>query len=542
VTGGVVSSIGKGIAAASIGRILRNRGFSVTMQKLDPYINVDAGTMNPFQHGEVFVTDDGTETDLDLGHYERFIDANLNRYSSVTTGSVYSEVIAKERRGDYLGGCVQMIPHITNEIKDRIRAAGANPPVDIVIGEIGGTVGDIEGQVFIEAIRQFRKEVGNSHCLNVHVTLIPEVGPWGEIKTKPTQHSVMKLREMGIQPDILICRTKRPISDEMREKISLFCDVSKEGVVESMDVDSIYEVPLVYEDMGLTSLVVNRLGLPDRPANLEQWREIVRRIKEPTYEVTVGVVGKYTDNGDAYISIGEALKHGGIANDAKVNLHWIDSETLDEGDVSAALSGLDAVVVAGGFGKRGIEGKIRSVQYARETETPYLGLCLGMQMAVIEFARNVCGLGDANSEEMDPATPEPVIHILPEQKLVTDMGATMRLGEYRCQLVAGTLAERVYGAPVVMERHRHRYELNNEYRERLAKGGMICSGLSPDYRLVEIVEVPDHPYFIATQFHPEFKSRPNRAHPLFQGVIEAAVKRSCGRKCGEAPSTAAEQA
>ncbi len=542
VTGGVVSSIGKGIAAASIGRILRNRGFSVTMQKLDPYINVDAGTMNPFQHGEVFVTDDGTETDLDLGHYERFIDANLNRYSSVTTGSVYSEVIAKERRGDYLGGCVQMIPHITNEIKDRIRAAGANPPVDIVIGEIGGTVGDIEGQVFIEAIRQFRKEVGNSHCLNVHVTLIPEVGPWGEIKTKPTQHSVMKLREMGIQPDILICRTKRPISDEMREKISLFCDVSKEGVVESMDVDSIYEVPLVYEDMGLTSLVVNRLGLPDRPANLEQWREIVRRIKEPTYEVTVGVVGKYTDNGDAYISIGEALKHGGIANDAKVNLHWIDSETLDEGDVSAALSGLDAVVVAGGFGKRGIEGKIRSVQYARETETPYLGLCLGMQMAVIEFARNVCGLGDANSEEMDPATPEPVIHILPEQKLVTDMGATMRLGEYRCQLVAGTLAERVYGEPVVMERHRHRYELNNEYRERLAKGGMICSGLSPDYRLVEIVEVPDHPYFIATQFHPEFKSRPNRAHPLFQGVIEAAVKRSCGRKCGEAPSTAAEQA
>jgi CTP synthase len=542
VTGGVVSSIGKGIAAASIGRILRNRGFSVTMQKLDPYINVDAGTMNPFQHGEVFVTDDGTETDLDLGHYERFIDANLNRYSSVTTGSVYSEVIAKERRGDYLGGCVQMIPHITNEIKDRIRAAGANPPVDIVIGEIGGTVGDIEGQVFIEAIRQFRKEVGNSNCLNVHVTLIPEVGPWGEIKTKPTQHSVMKLREMGIQPDILICRTKRPISDEMREKISLFCDVSKEGVVESMDVDSIYEVPLVYEDMGLTSLVVGRLGLPDRPANLEQWREIVRRIKEPTYEVAVGVVGKYTDNGDAYISIGEALKHGGIANDAKVNLQWIDSENLDEGDVSAALSGLDAVVVAGGFGKRGIEGKIRSVQYARETQTPYLGLCLGMQMAVIEFARNVCGIGEANSEEMDPTTPEPVIHILPEQKLVTDMGATMRLGEYRCQLVAGTLAERVYGEPVVMERHRHRYELNNEYRERLAKGGMICSGLSPDYRLVEIVEVPDHPYFIATQFHPEFKSRPNRAHPLFQGVIEAAVRRSGGRKCGAASSADGDRA
>ncbi len=542
VTGGVVSSIGKGIAAASIGRILRNRGFSVTMQKLDPYINVDAGTMNPFQHGEVFVTDDGTETDLDLGHYERFIDANLNRYSSVTTGSVYSEVIAKERRGDYLGGCVQMIPHITNEIKDRIRAAGANPPVDIVIGEIGGTVGDIEGQVFIEAIRQFRKEVGNSNCLNVHVTLIPEVGPWGEIKTKPTQHSVMKLREMGIQPDILICRTKRPISDEMREKISLFCDVSKEGVVESMDVDSIYEVPLVYEDMGLTSLVVGRLGLPDRPANLEQWREIVRRIKEPTYEVAVGVVGKYTDNGDAYISIGEALKHGGIANDAKVSLQWIDSENLDEGDVSAALSGLDAVVVAGGFGKRGIEGKIRSVQYARETQTPYLGLCLGMQMAVIEFARNVCGIGEANSEEMDPTTPEPVIHILPEQKLVTDMGATMRLGEYRCQLVAGTLAERVYGEPVVMERHRHRYELNNEYRERLAKGGMICSGLSPDYRLVEIVEVPDHPYFIATQFHPEFKSRPNRAHPLFQGVIEAAVRRSGGRKCGAASSADGDRA
>ncbi len=526
VTGGVVSSIGKGITTASLGRLLRNRGYNVTVQKLDPYINVDAGTMNPFQHGEVFVTDDGAETDLDLGHYERFIDVNLTRIASITTGGVYSEVIAKERRGDYLGATVQMIPHVTGEIKERIKRAAEETHADVVIGEIGGTVGDIEGQIFVEAIRQFRKDVGHANCLYVHVTLIPDVGPWGEIKTKPTQHSVMKMREMGIQPDVLICRTKRPLSEENREKISLFCDVDKEAVIEAMDIETIYEAPLRFEALGLTSLVCRRLGLPESEPNMAEWEEIVERIKRPKHEVEVAVVGKYVDNGDAYISIAESLKHGGIANDCRVNLHWIDSETLDDGNTADKLGGMDAIVVAGGFGARGIEGKICAVKHARENKIPYLGLCYGMQMAVIEFARHVCGLQGAHTEECMPDSPHPVIHILPEQKDVTDKGATMRLGAYRCQLVAGSLAEKVYGASHVYERHRHRYEVNNEYREMLAKKGMNCTGISPDYRLVEIVEIPDHPYFIATQFHPEFRSRPNRAHPLFRGVIEAAVKRS----------------
>ncbi len=529
VTGGVVSSIGKGITTASLGRLLRNRGFSVTVQKLDPYINVDAGTMNPYQHGEVFVTDDGAETDLDLGHYERFIDCNLTRHSSVTTGSVYSEVIAKERRGDYLGSTVQMIPHITNEIKERIVRVGRETQADVVIAEIGGTVGDIEGQIFIEAIRQFRKDVGHANCLYIHVTLIPDVGPWGEIKTKPTQHSVIKLREMGIQPDVLICRTRRPISLEMREKISLFCDVDKEAVIEAMDIETLYEVPLRFEESGLANLVVKRLGMPERKPDMAEWEEIVQRIKWPTYEVNAAIVGKYTGNGDAYISIVEALKHGGIANDARVNLTWLDSEELETEAFENRLAEMDAIVVAGGFGARGVEGKINAVRYARERHVPYLGLCYGMQMAVIEFARNVCGLADAHTEEVEPNSPHPVIHILPEQKEVTYKGATMRLGAYRCQLVAGSLAERLYNAPAVFERHRHRYELNNEYREVLAKHGMVCSGISPDYRLVEIIEIPEHPYFIATQFHPEFKSRPNRAHPLFRGLIEAAVKRT-GRR------------
>jgi CTP synthase len=529
VTGGVVSSIGKGITTASLGRLLRNRGFSVTVQKLDPYINVDAGTMNPYQHGEVFVTDDGAETDLDLGHYERFIDCNLTRHSSVTTGSVYSEVIAKERRGDYLGSTVQMIPHITNEIKERIVRVGRETQADVVIAEIGGTVGDIEGQIFIEAIRQFRKDVGHANCLYIHVTLIPDVGPWGEIKTKPTQHSVIKLREMGIQPDVLICRTRRPISLEMREKISLFCDVDKEAVIEAMDIETLYEVPLRFEESGLANLVVKRLGMPERKPDMAEWEEIVQRIKWPTYEVNAAIVGKYTGNGDAYISIAEALKHGGIANDARVNLTWLDSEELETEAFENRLADMDAIVVAGGFGARGVEGKINAVRYARERHVPYLGLCYGMQMAVIEFARNVCGLAEAHTEEVEPNSPHPVIHILPEQKEVTYKGATMRLGAYRCQLVAGSLAERLYNAPAVFERHRHRYELNNEYREVLAKHGMVCSGISPDYRLVEIIEIPEHPYFIATQFHPEFKSRPNRAHPLFRGLIEAAVKRT-GRR------------
>lgn len=542
VTGGVVSSIGKGITTASLGRLLRNRGFSVILQKLDPYINVDAGTMNPYQHGEVFVTEDGAETDLDLGHYERFIDVNLTRHCSVTTGSVYSEVIAKERRGDYLGSCVQMIPHVTNEIKERIALVSKESHADVVIAEIGGTVGDIEGQIFIEALRQFRKEVGPQNCLFIHVTLIPEVGPWSEIKTKPTQHSVMKLREMGIQPDVLVCRTKRHISEEHREKISQFCDVAADAVIESMDAETIYEVPLQYEKAGLPQLVISRLGLPNNPPDMTEWEEIVRRIKEPSAEVTVAIVGKYTENGDAYISIAEALKHGGIANDARVNLKWIESDSLDDGTGIEVLRGLDGIVVAGGFGARGVEGKINAVRFARENRVPYLGLCYGMQMAVIEFARNVCGFNAAHTEEVDPETEHPVIHILPEQKDVHYKGASMRLGAYRCQLVAGSLAERLYGASHVYERHRHRYELNNDYREALSKHGMVCSGISPDYRLVEIVELEDHPYFIATQFHPEFKSRPNRAHPLFRGLIEAALKHAGSNKPAPKAKAAKEPA
>ena len=545
VTGGVVSSVGKGITTASLGRLLRNRGFTVTVQKLDPYINVDAGTMNPYQHGEVFVTEDGAETDLDLGHYERFIDVNLTKHSSVTTGSVYSEVIAKERRGDYLGGCVQMIPHITNEIKERILRVAEDPPSDVVIAEIGGTVGDIEGQIFIEAIRQFRKEAGLGNTLYVHVTLIPEVGPWHELKTKPTQHSVIKLREMGIQPDVLICRTHHPMSEDMRDKLSLFCDVQREAVIESRNADTIYEVPIKYEQMGLADLVISRLGLPSNPPNMTEWEALVERIKRPSGHVRVAAVGKYTENGDAYISIAEALGHGGIANDCRVEIDWVDSEELSEANAGERLCGADGIVVPGGFGHRGIEGKIHAVRYARENGVPYLGLCLGMQVAVIEFARNVCGLQGANSEEMDEATPHPVIHILPEQKEVTYKGATMRLGGYRCQLVNGTLAERLYEAPHVFERHRHRYELNNDYRDTLNRNGMVCSGISPDYRLVEIIEIPSHPFFIATQFHPEFKSRPNRAHPLFRGLIEAALKRQ-GAHCAASskvhtdPSVAAD--
>jgi CTP synthase len=524
VTGGVVSSIGKGITTASLGRVLRNRGFSVTVQKLDPYINVDAGTMNPYQHGEVFVTDDGAETDLDLGHYERFIDINLTKHSSITTGAVYSDVIAKERRGDYLGATVQMIPHITNNIKERISRVAEETGADVVIAEVGGTVGDIEGQIFIEAIRQFQRETGHAHCLHIHVTLIPDVGPWGEIKTKPTQHAVVKLREMGIQPDVLICRTRRPLTDEVREKISLFCDVDRDAVIEAMDAATIYEVPIQFEKLGLAELVTRRLGLPESDPNLGEWEQIVERILHPAREIDIAIVGKYIENGDAYISIAESLGHGGIAHNCRVNIDWIDSEILEDEDVTERLTGKHAIVVAGGFGARGVEGKINAVRYARENKIPYLGLCYGMQMAVIEFARNVCGIPAAHSEECVPDTTAAVIHILPEQKDIRYKGATMRLGSFKCQLKTNSLAERVYGTDVINERHRHRYELNNEYREALAKHGMICSGLSPDYRLVEIVELKDHPYFIASQFHPEFKSRPNRAHPLFSGVVEAGLK------------------
>lgn len=530
VTGGVVSSIGKGITTASLGRLLRNRGFNVTLQKLDPYINVDAGTMSPYQHGEVFVTQDGAETDLDLGHYERFVDKDLTKSASVTTGSVYSTVIEKERRGDYLGGTVQMIPHVTDEIKSRILAAAkgsdGEPEADVVIAEVGGTVGDLEGLPFLEAIRQFKKDVGHQNVMYIHVTLIPNVGPWGEVKTKPTQHSVIKLREIGIQPDVLICRCRNEIPQEMKNKISLFCDVEPEAVIEAMDAETIYEVPLNFEKAGLSELVLKRLGLPDNKPNLSEWTKIVELIKFPKYVVDIAVVGKYVGNGDAYISIAESLGHGGIANDARVNIHWINSELLEDTSMVDALAGIDAILIGPGFGERGVEGKIAAAEYARSHDIPFLGICFGMQMAVIAFARNVLGLKEAHTEEVNPNSPDPVVHILPEQKNIEDKGATMRRGAYKCQLQTGSLAERLYGSPLVFERHRHRYEINNDYRDQLARHGLVCSGLSPDYRLVEIIEIPSHPYYIATQFHPEFHSRPNRAHPLFSGLVAAALKRS----------------
>lgn len=528
MTGGVVSSVGKGITTASLGRLLRNRGFKVTIQKLDPYINVDAGTMNPYQHGEVFVTDDGAETDLDLGHYERFVDINLTRDSTVTTGRIYSNVIAKERRGDYLGGTVQMIPHVTNEIKSCIINLGKKSDADVLIAEIGGTVGDFEGLPFLEAIRQLRKDVGSQNVLYVHVTLIPTVGPWHEIKTKPTQHSVIKLRELGIQPDILICRSSTSISDEMKEKISLFTDVQKEAVIDGKDCETIYEAPLLYEEQGLATFVVKRLGLKETPSNLANWEEIVRRIKQPSNPaVRVAVVGKYVANGDAYISIAEAVRHAGISNDCGIEQVWIDSEEFDCAtyeEVSDRLKDLDALIVGPGFGGRGTEGKIKAIRFARESGLPFLGICFGMQMAVIEFARDVCNFEGANTEEVAPETAHPVVHLLPEQRDVSDKGASMRLGAYPCRLGQGTLAAKLYGGEQVSERHRHRYEINNDYRETMSRAGMVFSGVSPDYRLVEIVEIPNHPYFIATQFHPEFRSRPNRAHPLFAGLVAAAIK------------------
>jgi CTP synthase len=523
VTGGVVSSIGKGVTASSLGRLLKNRGFKVTMQKIDPYLNVDAGTMNPFQHGEVFVTNDGAETDLDLGNYERFIDEDLSRDSIVTTGSVYHAVIEKERRGDYLGATVQVIPHITDEIKDRIRRAPMEANADVAIVELGGTVGDIEGQHFLEAIRQFKKDVGPGNVLYIHVTLIPFIGPWGEIKTKPTQHSVIKLRELGIQPDILVCRSKVAINDEMKEKISLFCDVDKEAVIMALDTECIYEIPLTFEAEGLAQQVIRRLHLKDSKPDLRDWQNIVKKSMNPKHKATIAIVGKYVANGDAYISVGEAVRHGGIANDAGICVRWIDSEDIEEKGVESLLGGVDAIIVCGGFGARGTEGKISAIRYARENKIPYLGLCYGLQMAVIEYARHVCGLEGATTGEIDPNAEHPVIHLLPEQESVKAKGGTMRLGIYPCRVTEGTLAWRLYNDELIYERHRHRFEVNNAYRERLAKAGMVFSGISPDNRLVEIIEVPSHPFFIATQFHPEFRSRPNRAHPLFSGLVEAAL-------------------
>jgi CTP synthase len=529
VTGGVVSGIGKGVATASLGRLLRNRGFTVAPIKLDPYINVDAGTMNPYQHGEVFVTEDGAETDLDLGHYERFMDVNCSKGSSITTGKVYKNVIEAERRGDYLGGTVQVIPHVTNEIKRLAKLVATEQEADVVIAEIGGTVGDIESLPFLESIRQMRTDLGYENTMYVHVTMVPTVGPWHEVKTKPTQHSVYKLREIGISPDVLICRCEVPMSEEVIEKISLFCGVPTEAVIQSQNVDTIYEVPLWYEEKGLGDFVSKRLGLEQRKGQMQEWEQLVSTLKNPETEVTIAVVGKYTSNGDAYKSIAEALIHAGIPHKASVNIRWIESDELEKSGAPAeVLQGVDGLVVAPGFGSRGIEGKIEAIKIARETGLPFFGICLGLQMAVIEYSRNVCGLEGANSEEMNENAPYPVVHLLPEQKHVKDKGATMRLGSYPCNLVNNTLAHKLYGETRITERHRHRYEVNNDFREKLQEHGMIISGVSPDYRLVEMVEVPAHPFFIATQAHPELKSRPNRPHPLFAGLVGAAVKAKAG--------------
>ncbi|GAV22858.1 CTP synthase [Carboxydothermus pertinax] len=524
VTGGVVSSLGKGITAASLGRLLKSRGLKVAIQKFDPYINVDPGTMSPYQHGEVFVTDDGAETDLDLGHYERFIDINLTKNSNVTTGKVYWAVISKERRGDYLGGTVQVIPHITNEIKERILRVAKESNPDVVITEIGGTVGDIESLPFLEAIRQLKNDVGKDNVLYIHVTLVPTLRVTGELKTKPTQHSVKELRSIGIQPDIIVARSERPLSKEITEKIALFCDIDKNAVIQAVDASNIYEVPLKLKEEGLDDIVIEKLGLTCGEPDLTEWEQIVERYKNPKYEVTIGIVGKYVALPDAYLSVAEALRHAGIYHETKINLRWIDAEILEKEPVEKHLSNLDGILVPGGFGDRGVEGKIKAIQYARENNVPFLGLCLGMQTAVIEFARNVAGLVEANSSEFKPEGPHSVIDLLPEQKEVEQLGGTMRLGLYPCKLIPGTKAAQAYGEEIVYERHRHRYEFNNEYRKLLTELGLVISGTSPDGRLVEIIEISDHPWFVATQFHPEFKSRPNRPHPLFRDFIGASLK------------------
>jgi len=523
VTGGVASSLGKGITAASLGRLLKARGLKVALQKIDPYLNVDAGTMNPYQHGEVFVTEDGAETDLDLGHYERFVDINLTRKSNVTTGQIYGAVIEKERRGEYLGQTVQVIPHITDEIKRRIREVADEWDADVTIVEIGGTVGDIEGLPFLEAARQFKLDVGAEHVLYLHVTLIPTVAG-GELKTKPTQHSVRELRSIGIQPDGLVCRTPLPLTDEMRRKIALFCDTPIDAIFEAVDTDFIYEVPLLLEEQGIARWVMQRLGLSDGSPDLNDWHELVRRGRNPLNEVTIAMVGKYVQLRDAYLSVVEALKHGGFANQVRVRIQWVDAEQLSEETAPSLLNGVDGIVVPGGFGYRGIEGKIVAIKYARENGIPFLGLCLGLQCAVIEFARNVCGLKGANSTEFDEETRHPVIALMDEQRRVVQKGGTMRLGAYPCFLKPGTKIAEIYGTQLVYERHRHRYEVNPRYHETLEKHGLTLCGISPDGKLVEAIELTDHPFFVATQFHPEFKSRPNRPHPLFAAFIAAALR------------------
>jgi CTP synthase len=525
VTGGVASGLGKGITTASLARLLKSRGLKVGLQKLDPYINVDPGTMNPFEHGEVFVLDDGAETDLDLGHYERFTDESLHRGSNVTTGAVYQTVISKERRGEFLGKTVQVIPHITNEIKERIKKLAAAEGPDVVVVEVGGTVGDIESLPFLEAIRQLRNEVGRDNVAFVHVSLMPFIGPTGELKTKPTQHSVKELRSIGIQPDVIVCRSDRPITAHLKEKISLLCDVEIRGVVSAVDADSIYEVPLILRSEGLDDYLAHLLRLPEMEPDLTEWHALVDRVERAVDPVDIRIVGKYIHLRDAYLSVMEALAHGGFEHGTHVNLTWVASDELVDGGVEEALAGADGILVPGGFGIRGVEGKIEAIRYAREQQIPYLGLCLGLQCAVIEFARNVCGLAGANSSEFDPSTPHPVIDLLPEQKDVVDLGGSMRLGAYPCRLVKGSLAARAYDEPVVYERHRHRYEVNPAYHRALQDKGLVFSGLSPDGRLVEIIELADHPFFVAGQFHPELKSRPTRPHPLFQDFVGAALAR-----------------
>ena len=529
VTGGVVSSLGKGITAASLGRLLKSRGYRVTIQKFDPYINIDPGTMSPYQHGEVFVTDDGAETDLDLGHYERFIDINLSKNSNTTTGKIYQSVINKERRGDYLGGTVQVIPHITNEIKERVFRVGQQDNADFVITEIGGTVGDIESLPFLEAIRQVKKDVGKNDVLYIHVTLVPYISAAGELKTKPTQHSVKELRSIGISPDIIVCRSEKPISKEMREKMAMFCDVDPDAVIQNLTARSIYEVPMLMEEQGLDTIVLRKLEMEDKPKDMQGWHDMVARIlKKYDKKVTIAVVGKYVALQDAYISITESLRHAAVANEAELDIHWVNAEEIeaDDTDMDKVMAGVDGILVPGGFGNRGIEGKIKAIQYAREHKIPFFGICLGMQCAVIEFARHVCGMADANSSEFNPNSAHPVIDLMPEQIDVEDLGGTMRLGLYPCKVYPDTLTSKAYNAELIYERHRHRYEFNNAFREEIVGKGLVLGGTLPNGRLVEIVELPEseHPWFLGAQFHPEFKPRPTNPHPLFRDFVGAAVK------------------
>ena len=523
VTGGVVSGLGKGITAASLGRLLKARGYKVTMQKFDPYINIDPGTMNPIQHGEVFVTDDGAETDLDLGHYERFIDESLTKNSNVTTGKIYWSVLQKERRGDFGGGTVQVIPHITNEIKSRFHRDFTSDEISIAIIEVGGTVGDIESQPFLESIRQFQHDVGHENAILIHVTLIPYLRASGEMKTKPTQASVKELQGMGIQPDVIVCRSELPLDNGIKDKIALFCNVPSDHVLQNLDVEYLYEAPLAMEKEHLAQVVCDCLKLDCPEPNLEDWKAMVNALRHPTKEVNIALVGKYIQLHDAYISVVEALKHGGIAQHATVNIKWVDSELLNNSNVEEVLGDMDGILVPGGFGDRGIEGKITAIEFARIRKIPFLGLCLGMQLSVVEFARHVVGYNDAHSIELDPNTTHPVIALLPEQDGIEDIGGTLRLGSYPCVLDKSSLAYKLYGEETIHERHRHRYEFNNDYRKVLTENGMMLSGISPDGRIVEMVELPDHPFFIGTQAHPELKSRPNRPHPLFRGFVEAAV-------------------